>query len=139
MERWRTSVQTVGRCLTDCRHRCSPSQNLTEERPWRCLKKGSNRAPGVELSRSHRTRDSLEREKPGSSSRRRHCLTAKSGCCNREPPLAAASQSILTSEQQAPDCRLFPAGYEPRRVFIALQMKFLGLSTVPKQLVLNDV
>ena len=28
LERCRMSVHTVGRCFTDCRHLCSPSQNL---------------------------------------------------------------------------------------------------------------
>lgn len=31
LDRWRTSVHTVGRCFTDCRQRCSPNQNLAGE------------------------------------------------------------------------------------------------------------
>lgn len=32
LERWRTSVHTVGRCFTDCRQRCSPNQNLARKK-----------------------------------------------------------------------------------------------------------
>lgn len=32
LDRWRTSVHTVGRCFTDCRQRCSPNQNLAREK-----------------------------------------------------------------------------------------------------------
>lgn len=36
-------MQTVGRCLTDCRHRCSPSQNLTSEKSMEILRREPRR------------------------------------------------------------------------------------------------
>lgn len=48
---------------------------------------------------------------------------------------------LVNFNKRAAGARLpsFPVSYEPHLVFIALQMTFLGLSTVPKQLVFHDV
>lgn len=139
LERWRMSVQTVGRCFTDCRHRCSPSQNLGLLKKKRRNFFFKKKSPYVRSSHTL-TRTGQFAEKPGSSSQHRRCQLPSRVLQPRATAARGLSLSILTSRAAGARLLSFPVGYELRLVFIALQIKSFGSEReFQKQLVLNDV